>query len=108
MEKQIQVVIKDAALKELAAQYDYYANNYSIRYAEKFRLEFFQQVKSILPQPLHYPECRFLPTKNQVYRNIVWGNYLIVYKVKKHTVEVLVLFHTKQHQKKLSKARRIK
>lgn len=105
MEKQLQVIVKESALNDLAGQYEYYAENYSVRYAEKFRLAFFEQVKSILPQPLHYPECRFLPTKTHSYRNIVWGNYLIVYKVKARSIEVLVLFHTKLNPKKLKKAR---
>ena len=101
MEKQIQIVVKEAALNDLEKECLYLAENYSVRYAEKFRLAFFEQIVTILPNPLKYPECRFLPTKRKMYRNIIWQNYLIIYKVKKLVVEVLILFHTKQRPAKL-------
>jgi plasmid stabilization system protein ParE len=108
MEKPLQIIIKQAALDDLEIQYRYYAENYSVAYAEKFRLEFFKQVKNILPNPKHFSGCRFLPTKNNIYRNIVWGNYLIIFKIRKTAIEVLVLHHTKQHPKKIKSARKIK
>ena len=108
MEKQIQIAIKEAALDDLLKECLYLSQHYSVSYSEKFRLAFFEEVKTILPDPLKYPECRFLPTKNRIYRNIVWGNYLIVYKVKKYVIEVLVLFHTRQRPSKLKKMPRRK
>jgi plasmid stabilization system protein ParE len=101
MEKQIQIIVKEAALNDLEKECLYIAENYSIDYSEKFRLAFFAQIKTILPNPLKYPECRFLPTKSKIYRNIIWRNYLIVFKVKQFSIEVLVLFHTKQRPSKL-------
>lgn len=108
MERQIQVIVKQSALNDLESAYQYYREHYSLVYAEKFRLDFFEQVRAISPNPLMHPECRFLPTKNQTYRNIIWGNYLIVFKVKKASIEVLLLFHTKQHPKRLKVAKRVK
>jgi|GEM_PF-919546 plasmid stabilization system protein ParE len=101
MEKQIQIIVKEAALNDLEKECLHLAENYSVRYSEKFRLAFFEQIITILPNPLKYPECRFLPTKRKMYRNIIWQNYLIVYKVKKAVIEVLILFHTKQRPAKL-------
>ncbi|HXH19042.1 MAG TPA: type II toxin-antitoxin system RelE/ParE family toxin [Chitinophagales bacterium] len=106
--EEFEIVIKEYALDQLQQEYYYYAENYSLDYAEKFRLEFFKRVSKILPLHLSHPECRFLPTKNHIYRNIVWGNYLIVYKVKKKVIEVLCLFHSKQNPKKLKRLRRLK
>jgi plasmid stabilization system protein ParE len=108
MEKPLQIIIKQSALNDLEEQYHFYAENYSLDFAEKFRTSFFNEIKTILPNPLKFSECRFLPTKNKVYRNIVWDNYLIIFKLKKSSVDVLVLHHTKQHPKKLKAARRIK
>ncbi len=72
------------------------------------KTDFMLKVDSILPNPYIYPECRFLPTKTQIYRNIIWGNYLIIYKVKKDIVEVLSVFHTKQKPSKIKLVRKKK
>lgn len=106
--EEFEVVIKEYALEQLEQEYFYHTENYSIAYAEKFRIDFFRKVSGILPYHLGHPECRFLPTRRHIYRNIIWGNYLIVYKVKKKVIEVLCLFHSKQNPKKLKKLRRLK
>ena len=108
MEKQIQIIVKEAALNDLEKECLYLAENYSVQYSEKFRLTFFEQITTILPNPLIYPECRFLSTKRKIYRNIIWHNYLIIYKIKKQSVEVLILFHTKQRPAKLKAVKRRK
>jgi plasmid stabilization system protein ParE len=86
-------------------EYMYYAYEYSPEAAETLRLSFNQVIRTILPNPCIYPECRFLPTKTQIYRNIIWGNYLIIYRIRRDSVEVLSLFHTKQ---KPAKARQVR
>ena len=89
-------------------EYNYYSTNYSIEYAEEFRIQFFDLINKILPFYNSNPECRFLPTKNKIYRNIIWENYLIVYKINKTTIDVLSIFHSKQNPDKLKQVRRIK
>jgi hypothetical protein len=99
---------KSACLLELEAEVDHFCINYSIDYADKFRLAFFEEVSQIQLNPYIYPECRFLPTKSQMYRNIVWGNYLIIYKIRKGVIEVLSLFHTKQKPSKIKIIKKIR
>jgi hypothetical protein len=108
MEKGVEIEIKEYALLQLKEEYIYYFNEYSETYADKFYDSFFQAVGRILPHYLSHPECRFLKTKAKKYRNIVWNNYLIVYKINKNLIEVLSLFHTKQNPTKLKSIRRIK
>lgn len=108
MEKPLEIEIKEYALVQLKSEYEYYFNTYSEKYAEEFRLGFFEIVEHIGRNYQTYSECRFLKTKGKLYRNIVWGNYLIVYKITKEAVQVLFVFHTKQHPLKLKKIRRIK
>jgi len=95
------LVITDKALDELHAEIVYHRLNTSEKFASTMKTDFMQKVDSILPNPYIYPECRFLPTKTQIYRNIVWGNYLIIYKIKKNSIEVLSVFHTKQKPAKI-------
>ena len=96
-----EIVITDHALNEVNAEVLYHRQNTSEIFAATLKEEFMKQVDSILPNPYIYPECRYLPTKTQIYRNIVWGNYLIIYKIQKKTVEVLSFFHTKQKPAKI-------
>ena len=109
MEKQVyEIIIKAQARIDVLSQYTYYAENESVRYAEKFLRGFMEQVESILPFVWAYPECRFLPTKNQSYRNIVWGDHLIIYKILKRKVWIVGVFHTKQSPAKLKSYRKVK
>jgi plasmid stabilization system protein ParE len=100
------LIISDKALDELHAEIIYHRLNTSEKFASTMKIDFMQKVDSILPNPYIYPECRFLPTKTQIYRNIVWGNYLIIYKIRKESIEVLSLFHTKQKPSKVRMVRK--
>ncbi len=40
-----------------------------------------------------YPECRFLPTKTMMYRNIILESYLIIYRIAPMKIEILRAFH---------------
>ena len=101
-----QIEISEFVEAELDAECKYFEEHYSEKYAKQFWREFYEQVNSILPAPLKYAECRFLPTKKKIYRNIVWGNYLIIFRTKSSLVQVLTLFHTKQHPNKIKQTRR--
>lgn len=107
MEKQIEIVIKEYALEQLHEEYNYFRKEYSLSYAEEFRVNFFARIISITPFYKSFPECRFLRTKNKTYRNVVWNNYLIVFKIKPNLIEVLSLFHTKKNPKGLKRLRRV-
>jgi hypothetical protein len=107
MEKQINILIKEFALEQLREEYNYYRKEYSLSYAEEFRVNFFDRISSIAPYYKSFPECRFLPSKNKSYRNIIWNNYLIVFRIKSDSVEVLSLFHTKKNPKALKRLRRV-
>jgi len=41
-----------------------------------------------------YPECRHLPTKNHIYRNIILESHLIIYRIKTDMIEVLRVIHS--------------
>ncbi|MBP6732207.1 MAG: type II toxin-antitoxin system RelE/ParE family toxin [Chitinophagales bacterium] len=101
----LKIQISEFAEAELLKECLFHAEHYSEKYAERFRIEFYKQVTTIGPNPMVYPECRFLPTQKKVYRNIIWGNYLIIYRIKANVVRVLTLFHTKQHPSKIKRIR---
>jgi hypothetical protein len=82
VEIQKKIVVKELAQNQLLNDYDYYDGNYSVIYAEQFKSEFYEIIQTILPNPYIYTECRFLTTKTHLYRNIIWGNYLVVYRIR--------------------------
>jgi plasmid stabilization system protein ParE len=100
--------IKEYALNQLKAEYEYYKEKYSINAAERLRTGFFDYIEFIELNADSYPVCRFIPTKSRKYRNAVWGNYLIVFAISKTKLTILSLFHTKQHPNKLKTIKRIK
>lgn len=101
MEKQI--IIKEKVLEQLQVEYIYLVENSSISVAEKFRLGFFSKIKEILPFYNRYPICSFRIPRNKFYRQIVWKNFLIVFKIADDSIIILSLFHTKQNPKRISK-----
>ncbi len=102
------IVTTNHALQTVRSEFDWLKENASVAFAHKFRDDFQTQVENILPSYLSYPECRYLPTKNNIYRNIIWGNYLIIYKILKKEILVLGIFHTRQNPKKLKAFKRIR
>ena len=55
-----------------------------------------------------YPECKDLATKSQIYRNILLGKYLIVYRIKAKKIEVLKIFHGNQNPVKINAMKKIR
>ena|ERR1019366_3254808 len=102
------ITITTHAIDTLLSEFEYLKASVSVEYAQNFRNEFIRKTDGINPNYFSYPECRFLPTKNKIYRNIIWGDYLIVFKVLAKEILVLGIFHTKQNPGKLKSYRRIK
>ncbi len=81
-------------------------------FGEKAALFFYDDLRSIVlnleTQYLLHPECRHLETKTKIYRNIILGSYLIIYRIKSHQIEVLRAFHGSRSPKIIKQVRKIK
>lgn len=55
-----------------------------------------------------YPECRFLATKNRIYRNIILDAHLIIYRITDQRIEVLDILHSVSSIRKIQSIRKIK
>ena len=49
----------------------------------------------------YYPECRYLITKNRVYRNIILDAHLIIYRITDEQIEVLDIIHSASSIRKI-------
>ncbi len=102
------LVISAYAIQTVKNEFEYLKEKISDGYAYKFREQFFQKAENILPFYLSFPECRFLPTKNKIYRNVIWDNYFLIYKILGNEILVLGIFHTSQNPSKVKAFRRVK
>ena len=55
-----------------------------------------------------YPECRHIQTKSRMYRNIILGSHLIIYRITPERVEVLKAISSRMSITKIRGARSIK
>ena len=81
-------------------------------FGEKAAIYFYQEIKSIVQrletEYLLHPECHHLETKTKIYRNIILGSYLIIYRIRANRIEVLRAFHGSHSPKILKTAKKIK
>jgi hypothetical protein len=102
------VAITPHAIITLNKEFEYLKENASLAFAFKFREKFVEVVSGLDMAYLLSPECRLLATKNKIYRNAIWRDYLFVYKILKDKILVLGAFHARQNPVKLKPYRRIK
>lgn len=103
-----EVIITPYARQLLLLVYEYIKEESSTLTAMKFRDDFLHVAGQLDKNYFAHPECRFLQTKNKVYRNIIWNKYLILYKIVNDEILVLGLFHTSQNPVKLKSFRKIR
>ena len=81
-------------------------------FGEKAALSFFDELlidtQNLESRYLLHPECRHLETKTKKYRNIIFGSYLIIYRITPNRIEVLRAFHGSRSPKSIKGSRSIK
>ena len=76
--------------------------------ARSFITDIFSRIWTLDLIYLLHPECRYLPTKDKRYRNIILGSYLVIYRITTDKVEVLRILHSHSSFRKLKTSRGIK
>ena len=88
--------------------YDYTLNTFGYFQAERY-LQLIEQSLSLLHNfYMAYPECRHLPTKSRMYRNIVLDAHLIIYRVAEKRIEVLDIVHAASSIRKIRDVRKVR
>jgi plasmid stabilization system protein ParE len=88
--------------------YEYGEATFGLKLADSFFDTILNDVENLETQYLLHPECRHLETKTKIYRNIILGSYLIIYRIKSHQIEVLRAFHGSRSPKIIKQVRKIK
>ena len=73
--------------------------NFGVKVFGYFQAERYQQQidKALDMLPDFYfanPECRHIPTKSHMYRNIILDSHLIIYRITDKRIEVLDIIHS--------------
>lgn len=89
-----EVVVSDLALQSLEQIYEYGIETFAYNAATVFIEELFSKIEQLSTTYLLYPECRYLTTKTKSYRNLIFGSYLVIYRVNAARIEVLNVLHS--------------
>ena len=76
--------------------------------AKSFIADIFSRIWSLDTMYLLHAPCRHLPSKNKIYRNIILGSYLIIYRITTEQVEVLRILHAHSSIRRIKTSRGIK
>jgi toxin ParE1/3/4 len=110
MEKESRKVVTSEPFDfiDLPSIHEYGWATFGLKLADCFVAEIYSLIGDLSKNYLLHPECRHLETKTKKYRNIIFGSYLIIYRITPHRIEVLRAFHGSRSPKIIKKIRSIK
>jgi len=65
-------------------------------------------VERLSTEYTYHPECRYIPTKSRMYRNIILDSHLIIYRITAKRIEVLDIIHSASSIGKIRASRSIR
>lgn len=109
MEKVVKKVVYSSTFyDDLKAVYLYGNETFGERMADFFQEQILHYTHGLSYLFNMHPECRHLETKTQIYRNIILGKYLVIYRIRSEKIEVLRTFHGSQNPKIFIAIKKIK
>ena len=109
MESRKKEVIKSSFyFNDIQDIYEYGEATFGLKLADLFFDSILNDVEQLETQYLLHPECRHLETKTNIYRNIILGSYLIIYRIRANQIQVLRAFHGSRSPKTIKQVRKIK
>ncbi|MCL2290110.1 MAG: type II toxin-antitoxin system RelE/ParE family toxin [Bacteroidetes bacterium] len=88
--------------------YDYTIETFGYFQAEFYMQRIRQSLDTLCEFYMAYPECRYLSTKNRVYRNIILDAHLIIYRITITRIEVLDIIHSASSISKIHNIRKVR
>lgn len=104
----LEVVISDMALKSLEHIYEYGIETFAFTAATVFIEDLIQHIEELSVYYSLHPECRYLPTQSKMYRNLIYGSYMVIYRINFTRVEVLNVLHSSRSISFIKSSRKIK
>jgi len=76
--------------------------------AERYKAKIEKALSTLSCYYTYYPECRHIPTKSRIYRNIILDAHLIIYRITDQRIEVLDIVHSASSIRKIRSARKVR
>ena len=109
METQERIVILSCVVEQdIQNIYLYGLETFGKNAAETFKAELLFMIRSLKNLYEIHPECRYLTTKGRIYRNIIFGSYLIIYRITPQKIEILKAINSRMSISKIKLVRKIK
>jgi len=94
MEKKAREVVQSvSSIADISDIYDYGLDTFGQQVAETLLFELYQNIAGLSVKYMIHPECKHMATKTQIYRNIIVGKYLTIYRITSKRIEVLRVIH---------------
>ena len=87
--------------------YDYTFDTFGYLQAIRYRQKITDALLILPERYLSYPECRHIPTKSRMCRNIILDAHLIIYRITPQRIEVLDIIHGTMSVSKIRNVRKI-
>ena len=91
-----------------AQVYDYGYETFGYFQAVKYKQLIQKSIDTLPERYTAYPECRHLPTKSRMYRNIILDAHLIIYQITNERIEVLDIVHSASSISRIRQTRSIR
>ena len=103
-----EVVVSDITILSLEEIFSYGTETFSLASASVFIDEIEQKIQPLSSDYLIHPECRFSNSEGKIYQNLIFGNYLIIYRITQSRIEVLNVIHGSRSVSFIKSLREIK
>ena len=88
--------------------YEYTLDIFGYFQAERYKQKIRKSLDTLSTFYTAYPECRHIPTKSRMYRNIILPAHLIIYRITARRIEVLDIIHSASSIRKIRGVRKIR
>ena len=88
--------------------YEYSIDTFGYFQAERYKEKIRKSLDTLPKWHTAYPECRHIPTKSRMYRNIILDAHLIIFRITDTRIEVLDIIHGASSIGKIRRARKIR
>jgi len=88
--------------------YDYTFDTFGYFQAERYLNKIDKALDTLYNFYTAYPECRHIPTKSRMYRNIILDAHLIIYRITAGHIEVLDIIHAASSISKIRRVRKVR
>jgi len=87
--------------------YEYSVETFGYLQAQRYKQKVELSIDMLPVRYLVHPECRHIPTKSRMYRNIILDSHLIIFRITEQRIEVLDIIPSASSISKIRSARNI-